>query len=703
MTPSPDSFEHTNRLIQETSPYLLQHAHNPVDWYPWGSEALDRAKGEDRLILLSIGYAACHWCHVMERESFENERIATLMNQRYVNIKVDREERPDLDEIYMAATLALNHGQGGWPMTVFLSPELEPVFAGTYFHPDGRFGRPGFGAVLIEIDKAWQDNRRGMRAEASRLTEHLKSQRSDLGPAVKVGTAELHLALQQYVDDFDPVFGGFGSAPKFPPATGLSLLLRLHMRFGDERALRMVCKTLDSMARGGIYDHVGGGFARYSTDREWLVPHFEKMLYDNALLAGVYLEAYQVTQDSFYKDVAVETLDYVLREMSSPEGGFYSSTDADSEGEEGKFFVWTPEEIADVLDEESALCFCTYYDITTNGNWEGKSIPHVRRPLESVAMELNMTPVELRDKVTEARTKLYERRLKRVAPGLDDKIITSWNGMMIKSLAAGYRILGDERYLSAATRAAEFLLTTLRDVDGRLLRTYRLGKAHLNAYLEDYACFAESLVELYEVSGEPKYLWEAMHLLEVVLTEFRDDESGAFFTTSRCHERMIMRYREGTDGATPSANATTANVLALMSCHLGREDLREFALAAIGAYGRSVVQFPRVFAKALIAVDLLLDGPIEVVLAGRRGAADLQRLRTEVAKQFVPHRVEALLHFREEGELDDLPLLQGKSMVDGKAALYICLDGSCSDTITDPTLVATALTEACQKHQSQLQ
>ncbi len=701
MTPSKDSFEHTNRLIHETSPYLLQHAHNPVDWYAWGSEALDRSKREDRLILLSIGYAACHWCHVMERESFENERIAALMNQLYVNIKVDREERPDLDEIYMAATVALNHGQGGWPMTVFLSPELEPVFAGTYFHPEGRFGRPGFSEILIGVDKAWQDDREGLRTQAGRFTERLKSQMADLGPSVAVGTTELRLALEQYADDFDPMFGGFGPAPKFPPATSLSLLLRLHTRFGDERALHMVCKTLDSMASGGIYDHVGGGFARYSTDREWLIPHFEKMLYDNALLAGIYLEAYQVTQNILYKDVAVETLDYVLREMTSPEGGFYSSTDADSEGEEGKFFVWTPEEIADVLDERSALCFCTCYDITADGNWEGKSIPNVRRPFESVATELNMTPLELRDIVTEARKKLYERRLKRVAPGLDDKIITSWNGMMINSLAAGYRVLGDERYLTAATRAAEFLLTTLRDNDEGLLRTYRAGKAHLNAYLEDYACFGESLIELYEASGEPRYLREAMRLLEVLLTEFRDDASGAFFHTSRRHERMIMRYREGTDGATPSANATAANVLARMSCHLDRDDLREKSLAVVGAYGRSVVQFPRAFAKALIVVDLLLDGPIEVVLAGRRGAADLQRLRAEVANRFIPHRVEALRHVREEGEFDDLPLLQGKSTVDGKAALYICLNGLCSAPITDPTQVANAIAEACRKHQRQ--
>ncbi|MEE8550771.1 MAG: thioredoxin domain-containing protein, partial [Gemmatimonadota bacterium] len=365
MTFEASSHRHSNRLIHETSPYLLQHAHNPVDWYPWSEEALERARKEERPILLSIGYSACHWCHVMERESFEDEKIASLMNDSFINIKVDREERPDLDAIYMAATVAMNDGQGGWPMTVFLTPELEPLFAGTYFPATDMYGRPGFATILTEIARAWNERREELQQGAAALSEQLR-QRNRFAPALAVGEDELQLALEQYSKDFDSTFGGFGAEPKFPPAVGLSLLLRLHRRFKDldQSALAMVRKTLDAMAQGGMYDHIGGGFARYSTDRRWLVPHFEKMLYDNALLARVYLEGYQVTGDAFYARVASETLDYVLREMTSPESGIYSSTDADSEGEEGKFFVWTPEQIAQVLDPEEARRFSAYYYIT---------------------------------------------------------------------------------------------------------------------------------------------------------------------------------------------------------------------------------------------------------------------------------------------------------------------------------------------------
>src|SRR5574340_1121069 len=414
-----------NRLIHQTSPYLLQHAYNPVNWYPWGPEALAQAAQSNRPILLSIGYSSCHWCHVMERESFENESIARLMNQHFVCIKVDREERPDLDEIYMQATLALNRNQGGWPMTVFLTPDQKPFFAGTYFPPEDRWGRPGFPTLLKKIAEYWEKDRAGLLDQAATLTRRLQEGGHAPSPTT-VGEAELDLAVTQFAEDFDAGHGGFGGAPKFPPATGLSLLLHCHHRTKDTHTLTMVRTTLDAMAAGGIYDHIGGGFARYSTDERWLVPHFEKMLYDNALLAHVYVEAYQVTGDENYRRVACETLDYILREMTSPEGGFYSATDADSEGVEGKFFVWTPEEIrAAVQSDEDARRFCAYYDVTQGGNWEHKNVLHTPKPLEAVAKDLGLTADELQETITRVKSMVYAARAKRVPPGLDDKVITA--------------------------------------------------------------------------------------------------------------------------------------------------------------------------------------------------------------------------------------------------------------------------------------
>ncbi len=692
MTDTTASQKHTNRLIHETSPYLLQHAHNPVEWYAWGEEARERAKQEDRLILLSIGYSACHWCHVMERESFENDAIAALMNEHYVNIKVDREERPDLDDIYMAATLTMNHGQGGWPMTVFLTPDLEPVFAGTYFPPADGFGRPGFATLLTSIATAWREDREKLRKSATQLVEHLRQQRVS-GPALAVGEAELRLALVQYAEHFDFTFGGFGAAPKFPPATALSLLLRLHQRFGDPRTLLMVRTTLDAMARGGLYDQIGGGFARYSTDRQWLVPHFEKMLYDNALLTRTYLETYQVTGDPFYRRTATATLDYILREMISAEGGIYSSTDADSEGEEGKFFVWTPGQIAEVLEEQEAHRFNAYYDITPGGNWDGKSIPNIPRSLETVAQALGITAEELQISLDEAVPKVYEARSKRVAPGLDDKILTAWNGLMITGLANGYSVLGENRYLEAAERAADFILATLTRTDGGLLRTYRAGKAHLNAYLEDYAYLGQGLIDLYEAGGEVKYLREAERLLERVLNDFLDEESGAFYNTDRDHETLIVRYRDGADGATPPGNAIAASALARLSYHLDRNDLRSAAMRALEAYGSMIARYPRGFAESLRVVDFLLEGPVELALVGKKGTADLEALRREVAKHYLPNRIQAIYDPTARDGAEGLPLLEGKGLVNGKAALYICRGFACQTPLTSLAEVKSALTQ----------
>ena len=682
---------HTNRLIHETSPYLLQHAHNPVDWYTWGPEALARARAEQKPILLSIGYSSCHWCHVMERESFEDGAIAALMNRHYVCIKVDREERPDLDSIYMAATLALNQGQGGWPMTVFLTPEARPFYAGTYFPPTDRWGRPGFATVLTKIAELWAEQHEDLAAQAAEITRFL-AQRTQAVPGSTVGETEIKEAVAELAESFDKAYGGFGPAPKFPPATALALLLRHHHRTGDAGALAMATKTLDAMAQGGMYDHIGGGFARYATDERWLVPHFEKMLYDNALLARAYLEGHQATGSAFYAQVAREVLDYILREMTGPDGGFYSATDADSEGEEGKFFVWTPAEVEAVLGPEEAGWISAYYDISAEGNWEGKSIPNTPRSLERVAGRLGVKPDRFRATVEAARAKLYEARRRRVPPGLDDKVLTAWNGLMIGAMAEGYRVLGDPRYLAGASRAADFLLRSLRRPDGGLYRTARGGRAHLEAYLEDYAYLAEGLLDLYEAGGAVRYLDEARSLCERILRDFADPAGGGLYDTAAGHESLIVRHREGTDDATPSANAVAAAVLARLSFHLDRPELREAAIRAISAYGKSIAQIPRAFCKSLIVVDFLLQGPVELALVGTPGEAGYEALRLEIGRRFLPARIIAH-HDPAAGPAPDLPLLAGKALVGGQAALYVCRHFACRAPVTDPAEVAQALRE----------
>jgi hypothetical protein len=686
---SSEAPRHTNRLIHATSPYLLQHAHNPVDWYPWGDEALQRARSEDKPILLSIGYSSCHWCHVMERESFEDERVADLMNRNFVCIKVDREERPDLDDVYMAATLAMNHGQGGWPMTVFLTPEQEPFFAGTYFPPTDRYGRPGFTTLLDRIDELWRTDRKALQERAAEAVRYLRLN-AGTAPGGSLGAAELRAALEQLDQDFDPRWGGFGSAPKFPPSGSLSLLLRCYRRFGDARALEMVTKTLDAMARGGMYDQVGGGFHRYSVDERWLVPHFEKMLYDNAQLARVYVEGYQATSNLFYHRVASEVLDYVLREMTGEGGGFFSATDADSEGEEGRFFVWDPDQVrAAVGDEEEARRFCVYYDITDRGNWEGHSIPNTPQPLSEVAARLALAPEDLERSLATARAKVYRARLSRVPPALDDKVLAAWNGLMIGALADGARVLGDPRYLRAAQQAADFILTNMRDTGGRLLRTWRGGRAHTPAYLEDYGYLADALVDLYEAGAPARYLREAASLLEPVQQDFAD-EGGGFFATARDHEALIVRHREGHDGATPSANAVAARALARLSFHLDRPAWRESAERALRAYGKAIARQPRAFTTSLAVVDFLLDGPVELAFAGKPGDADHQALWIEVSRRYLPNRIIAHV---DPGDADavELPLLAGKAAVEGRAALYVCRDYACQRPITEPSAVAEAL------------
>ncbi len=677
-----------NRLIHETSPYLLQHAYNPVEWYPWGPEALQLAKETNRPILLSIGYSACHWCHVMERESFENEAIAALMNQWFICIKVDREERPDLDEIYMAATVTMNHGQGGWPMTVFLTPTQEPFFAGTYFPPEDRWGRPGFGTVLKNIAGHWDTRPSEVQEQAKELTARLQGLKQLPSP-ISIGESALEEAVSQLKGEFDETHGGFGTAPKFPPAMALSFLLRSYRRSGNPHTLTMVTKTLDMMAAGGIYDHIGGGFARYSTDARWLVPHFEKMLYDNALLARVYVEAYQVTKKALYRQVAIEVLDYARREMTGPESGFYSSTDADSEGVEGKFFVWTPTEVRNVLkSSEEARRFCAIYDITESGNWEHRNIPNRLRPLEDVATELNLTTDELIELASRAKPLLYEARRHRVPPGLDDKVITAWNGMMLSAMAEAARVFGNTGYLECAQRTADFLLRSHAKPDGRLLRTSRGDRAHLDAYLEDYAYLAEGLVDLYEAGSSESYLQAAGRLAGYLISDFMDQEQGGFFTTAKHHEALILRHRDGMDGATPSANAVAASALARLSFHFDREDWRGAAIAAIRAYGRQLTRYPRAFAKSLAVVDFLTEGPVEVAIVGEESHQNVRAFREALARCYLPNRIVAT---GSPEQPSSLPLIKDRLAVSGKPTLYICRNYTCRQPITDPRSVEEAL------------
>jgi len=688
MSASSDS-RPANRLIRETSPYLLQHAHNPVDWYPWGPEALSRAQKEDKPILLSIGYAACHWCHVMERESFENPAIARRMNESFVCIKVDREERPDLDDIYMAATVAIS-GSGGWPMTVFLAPDQRPFFAGTYFPPSDKYGRPGFGSLLDKLAELWKSDRAALLSQADQLTLHLREQAQG-GRVSAIDQEVIARAARQLQASFDPRWGGFGGAPKFPPSASLALLLRHHRKSGDTQALEMVTRTLDGMKNGGMYDQVGGGFARYSTDERWLVPHFEKMLYDNAQLARVYLEAYQVTQDPEYRRVASETLDYVVREMQAPEGGYYSATDADSEGEEGKFFVWTPQEIAEILDSEAADRFCLYYDVTPEGNWEGNSILNTPRAPAEVARQLGIDEETLARSLAESRQKIYEARKQRVPPLLDDKVLVAWNALMISAMAEGHRVLREPRWLDSATRAASYLLDKLRRPDGGLYRTARDGRAHLDAYLEDYAYLADALVDLYEAGAASRFVHEAAQIAERMLADFSDPESGAFYFTAQGHERLLVRTREGHDGAIPNPNAVAARALARLSYHFDREPWRERAASALEAYGGLIERSPRAFATSLIALDFLLEAPVELTIAG----APAERLWEAAAARFLPNRVIGHVDpARSTAEEPPLPLVAGKDLIRGQAALYVCRNYTCKAPIVDASSVADALAAA---------
>jgi uncharacterized protein YyaL (SSP411 family) len=673
---------------------LLQHANNPVDWYPWGPEALACAKEENRPIFLSIGYSACHWCHVMEHESFENPEIAALLNAKFVNIKVDREERPDLDQIYMTAVQLLT-GRGGWPMSVFLTPDLQPFFAGTYWPPEPRMGMPGFVQVVEAVDDAWQKRQSQAIAQAQELTRHLQRLAEVRSAETSLNLDLLTAGAAKLEQIFDFSHGGFGRAPKFPHAMDLQFLMRLWYRQPRPEWLEMVTLNLDRMARGGIYDHLAGGFARYSVDERWLVPHFEKMLYDNALLVAAYLDGYRVTGTTTYRRVARETLDYVLRYMTDTQGGFHSSEDADSEGEEGKFYVWTPGEIEEVLGKEKAARFCYVYDVTPAGNFEGKSILNLRHDLTQCASLQGWDLDELTHELAESRSALLQARDQRVRPGKDDKVLVNWNGLMIEALARGAGVLDDPKYLEAATRAAEFIWDNMRTDEGRLLHTWRDGQARLAAYLDDYACYGNALVSLYEAGFEERRLDAAVELAEAMIAHFHDSEDGGFFFTADDHEQLITRQKDWHDDSTPSGNAMAATLLLRLGKLCGRNDFLEVAERTLQLATRVMLEAPVAAGQALIAADMWLGPMPEFVLMGDGSNPELEQILSAFRSRYIPSFVIAFRDSRESQFESALlgALFAGKSTANGAPALFECEGFQCQTPLVGAEAILNRLAE----------
>ncbi|TMA38483.1 MAG: thioredoxin domain-containing protein [Deltaproteobacteria bacterium] len=668
-----------NRLASETSPYLLQHAHNPVEWYPWGEEAFARARAENRPIMLSIGYSACHWCHVMERESFENEETARLMNDLFVNVKVDREERPDVDDVYMKAVQMLT-GRGGWPMTVFLTPDGKPFYGGTYFPPVDRHGLPGFPRLLQAVARAYRDQPEEVARSVERILsalENVEQPRPSDGPLDPTLPRRAADGLLGLVDRRQ---GGFGGAPKFPHAAAFQLLLRHHRASGRRDLLDAVRLTCERMAHGGLYDQIGGGFHRYTVDAEWLVPHFEKMLYDNAQLPRLYLEAFQATGESWLRQIAEDTLDYLLRDMRDPEGGFYAATDADSEGEEGKYFVWTPAEVAGLVEARDVELVCRYWDIAPEGNFEGKSIPHLTLSVETLAKMFGRSPEDAAAALARARARLLAARAERVPPLRDEKVLTSWNGLVIGTLAEAGRVLGAPRFVDAAIRAAEFIWTHLRS-GGRLLHGWARGQAKQDAYLDDHAFLAAALVDLYEATGKPSHLARARELAAALDARFHDATAGGYFFTAADAERLITRQKSGADGSVPSGNGVAAHVLLRLHHLTGEGAYRARAEEILRLYHDEAAKNPFAYASFLQALEFSLEGPAEVVVVGAGDAPDTRALWSAVAAVYLPHRV---LISSEPGAPEILPPARERPQVDGHATAYVCRDFTCSPPVTDP-------------------
>ena len=686
-----------NRLIREKSPYLLQHAYNPVDWYPWGDEAFEKARREDKAIFLSIGYSTCHWCHVMEHESFENDSVAELLNHDYVPIKVDREERPDVDRVYMTAMHAMGMG-GGWPLNVFLTPDLKPFFGGTYFPPDAKYGRPGLLQILPRVHQAWIEQRAQIEATGSGVFEALSSV-----SAPESGSADrrrfLDRGYESLATSFDADQGGFGNSPKFPSIPNLNFLMRYWARDPEHRAHArdMALRQLDAMRAGGIRDHLGGGFHRYSTDARWLVPHFEKMLYDQAQIAWAYLEAYQATGTPEHAAAARDIFGYVARDLSAPEGGFYSAEDADSEGEEGKFYVWTPDETRAVLGERDAAVFDFHYDVTPHGNFEnGASILHEVHALRETALHFKLLPDQARELLARARAKLFEARAKRVRPHRDDKVLSAWNGLMISAFARGARVLGDERLREHAERAAEFVWRTLYDErSGELRRRWRDGEAAGAGQLDDYAYYALGLIDLYGATFDPLWLERAIRITEAQVARFWDEKDGAFFESPAGDPHVTLRMKDDYDGAEMAGNSIAALNLQSLAVLLDRDDWREKAQLTLAFYARRLEKNPAAMPQMLVAIDLAEAAPRHVVIAGAPGAADTRAFVSEFNHRFLPHD---LLLLADGGAAQRrlaalAPFTGSLAPRNGKATAYVCVDYACRLPTTDRAAFAAQLDE----------
>ena len=678
-----------NRLAGESSPYLLQHANNPVDWRPWGPEAFDVAKSEDKPIFLSIGYSTCHWCHVMERESFENETIAEQLNRNFVPIKVDREERPDVDDVYMTAVQTMT-GAGGWPMSLFLTPEGKPFYGGTYYPPDDRYGRPGFSSVLAAVADAWELRRDELEASAGQLLAHLDRAAHAPTSGPEVGAAPLEKAARSLAAEYDPRHGGFGAAPKFPPSMRLEFLLRWWIRTGEAQAREMVETTLAKMAAGGIYDHVGGGFHRYSTDARWLVPHFEKMLYDNALLAKTYLLAYRAFGDADFARVTRETLDYLLAEMTPSGGGFFAAQDADANGEEGTFSVWDPASLEEAVGAEAAAVVAARFGVTAAGNFEGsgQTVLSVVRSVPEIAAELSISEAEVEATLEEARLNMFKARLSRVRPMTDEKLLTDWTALAISAFALGARVLAEPRYEEAARRAADRILANCR-VDGDLLHREKDGTAGIPGFASDYAFLIEALLDLYEATFEPQYFREAVALQAEMDARFADPRGG-YFLSAKSHGALIVRPRELFDGATPSSNSVAAMNLLRLATFTGGQKYSYGAERIFAAFAGYLERAPAAFPRLLAALDYRESEPREVVLAGEPGRKDFEALRAAVFANAQLNRV--LVHAAESGTPEEVrPLVEFRASDDGSARAFVCRAFSCLAPTSDPAELAALL------------
>jgi uncharacterized protein YyaL (SSP411 family) len=677
-----------NRLIHEKSPYLLQHAYNPVDWYPWGPEAFQKAEKEDKPVFLSIGYSTCHWCHVMERESFEDAEVAEALNDAFVSIKVDREERPDIDATYMKVCQMMT-GRGGWPLTIIMAPDKRPFFAGTYFPKETRQGRTGMLDLIAHIKGIWIKDRKRALDVASRIVESLKVE--TISKTQSLGEESLRFAYLQLSQSFDSRHGGFGTTPKFPTPHNLLYLLRHWKRTGEAKALSMVEKTLRSIRMGGVYDQIGFGIHRYSTDAHWLVPHFEKMLYDQALATMAYTETYQTTGDPFYRQVAEEIIGYVLSEMTSPDGGFYSAEDADSEGEEGKFYVWTKDEIKEILTPGELDVYNTVYNVSEEGNYKdeatrmktGKNILHMKKPLTEYASEIGLAEESLRERLEQSRAKLLETRSSRVRPHLDDKVLTSWNGLMIAALAKAGRALGEPRYTEAASRTVDFILSTMRTPEGRLLRRYRDEDASIPGFLEDYTFLVWGLLEMYESTLDVKYLELAVEYNEAMIGLFWDESGGGFFSTAEDSEELLVRGKEVYDGAIPSANSVALLNLVWLSKLTADPDLDWKTSALMDRFSEQVYTSPRSHTFFMTVVDFVNGPSYEVVVTGKQGAEDTEKMLGTLGERFLPNKVTL---FIPEGETSGVTEIASYAKdyksIDGRATAYVCVNFSCQLPVT---------------------